>query len=222
MVICWSVAYRSTRVAIFAVLLAIFCVSYRAQSGEIVGPRVLLQPEAAYPTESAATGIYGKILVRVLVDADGRVVEIEDASGPGWACHSVSRPDIIALRNAAEYAARRARFIPATRGGIAIAAIATLEYDFAKRQRSEVTIDLPAVSLPAKIVSDPNVSRVPNVVNGKAINLVKPRYPHLDSYVRPAGQVVLSLVIEPDGRISYAEPLSGDPPASRCSPDRRL
>ena len=73
---------------------------------------ILKMPKPKFPAEAKATGLGGRVTVVVEVDQDGNVTAVKEALGPDWVCPSVNRPDVLALRDAAETAALRVKFAP--------------------------------------------------------------------------------------------------------------
>lgn len=81
-------------------------------------------PPPAYPSTARRLGLGGTVLLRVLVSDGGHVEEIRLANSSG---HSL-------LDEAAQAAVRRWRFIPARRGGMALAAWVEVPVEFDLRQ----------------------------------------------------------------------------------------
>lgn len=77
-------------------------------------------PEVTIPAEAVATGLGGKVDVRVRIDNTGKVIGIEGTTGPDSVCPSVSRIDVLALRAEAERAALETRFSPEIADGTPI------------------------------------------------------------------------------------------------------
>jgi TonB family protein len=77
------------------------------------------KPAAVYPPAAKAARITGTVVVRVLVDESGEVLTAEATSGPAL------------LREAAESAARKARFSPTRLSGEPIKVAGVVTYDFA-------------------------------------------------------------------------------------------
>ncbi|MGQ0540986.1 MAG: TonB family protein, partial [Blastocatellia bacterium] len=71
-----------------------------------------------YPLTAQRTGIEGRVTVEVELDVEGKVVSAKATSG-----HQM-------LRSAAEDAAKRSRFNPATFNGLAIKAKGVIQYNF--------------------------------------------------------------------------------------------
>jgi TonB family protein len=76
-------------------------------------------PKAKYPEEARRLRVSGKVTVRVVVDENGKVISAKATDGP------------LALRLAAEDAARLATFAPTIQGGVTVKVTGTLTYEFA-------------------------------------------------------------------------------------------
>ena len=75
-------------------------------------------PKPVYPEEARRVKASGRVTVRVVVDENGRVISAKATDGP------------VALREAAEAAARQARFEPTTKDGVTVKVTGVLTYDF--------------------------------------------------------------------------------------------
>ena len=63
-------------------------------------------PPVVVPESAKASGLGGVVNVRVKVDAKGLVTSVENINGPGWVCPGVKRPDVLAVQQASETAAK--------------------------------------------------------------------------------------------------------------------
>lgn len=72
--------------------------------------QILVTPNAEHPQLAKDSGLGGRVTVYVTVDQAGNVVSVGDATGPDNVCSSVTRPDVLALREAARTAAATAKF----------------------------------------------------------------------------------------------------------------
>ena len=77
---------------------------------------LISKPDVRTPQEATESGLGGTVSVPVTVDASGNVVSVGKASGPGAVCTRVDRADVVAMRAAAEKAARLVRFEPINNG----------------------------------------------------------------------------------------------------------
>ena len=97
--------------------------------GRYVDATVASVPDPEFPDAAEESGLGGRVSVHVKVDAGGNVISATPA-GPDNVCSSVTRADVIALREAARSAAMKGTFSPAIRDGKPEAATITLSFDF--------------------------------------------------------------------------------------------
>jgi Ca-activated chloride channel family protein len=90
----------------------------RAVSGGVLNGKALTLPRPVYPTAARNTGASGTVVVEVMIDEQGKVVEARALSGHPF------------LQQAAVQAARLARFSPATLSGEAVRVKGTINYVF--------------------------------------------------------------------------------------------
>jgi TonB family protein len=88
-------------------------------------PRVLSKVTARYPTELRSAGIGGDVVLRLTIDARGRIVKIQPISGPEL------------LRREAITAVQRWRYAPATVSGVPVEAETTVLFTFDAQARRE-------------------------------------------------------------------------------------
>src|SRR6185369_5424176 len=88
--------------------------------GGALDSKAVSMPKAVLSEEAKRLKLSGRIVVKVLIDENGKVVSAVAQNGPA------------ALREAAETAAREATFAPMTQGGITVRVSGTLTYDFPK------------------------------------------------------------------------------------------
>ena len=88
--------------------------------GGALDSKAVSRPKAVLSEEAKRLKLSGRIVVKVLIDENGKVVSAVAQNGPA------------ALREAAETAAREATFAPMTQGGITVRVSGTLTYDFPK------------------------------------------------------------------------------------------
>lgn len=91
----------------------------RVVQGGLLNAKAVSKPVPAYPAEARAAGVRGTVSVSVEVDVNGRVTSADARSGPPM------------LREAAEEAAREARFAPTRVAGEAVRVWGTVTYHFA-------------------------------------------------------------------------------------------
>jgi TonB family protein len=90
----------------------------RAVSGGVLNGKAVSKPEPAYPPTARAARASGAVVVQITVDESGRVVSASAVSG-----HPL-------LRQAAEQAARQARFTPTLLSGKPVRVTGTITYNF--------------------------------------------------------------------------------------------
>ena len=95
-------------------------VSHAPQSLGVVNGLAQSLPKPNYPAAALAVNIQGKVDVQVLIDESGRVVSAKAISGNGM------------LRQAAEQAARNARFSPTTLSRVPVKVTGVIVYNFTK------------------------------------------------------------------------------------------
>jgi len=86
--------------------------------GGALDTKATSKPKAELTEEAKRLKLSGRIVVKVIVDENGKVVSAQAQNGPA------------ALREAAEAAARQATFAPVTQDGITVRVVGTLTYDF--------------------------------------------------------------------------------------------
>ncbi|HYE14280.1 MAG TPA: energy transducer TonB, partial [Pyrinomonadaceae bacterium] len=89
-------------------------------SGGVLNSKAVALPRPVYPPAAKSVGVYGKVVVEVTINEEGKVVEARAVSG-----HTL-------LRAAAVTAARQARFSPATLSGQPVKVTGTISYNFAQ------------------------------------------------------------------------------------------
>jgi hypothetical protein len=160
------------------------------------GAKLVSVPKLELPDKAKEDGLGGKVIVQVIIDEKGKVTGSNEIIGPDWICSSVRTAGIDALRKAANEAALKASFIPATKDGKGVKSLSQLTFDF---------------PVPPK-VEKPEGPRISGGVrNGKLIHVEKPVYPKEAKAAGIAGTVSVKLLIFEDGSIYSAEPMDGPP-----------
>lgn len=226
------------KLAISCFSLLVLAVFVQAQT--VISPSRPLKtaPHFEVPEAAKQGGLGGRVTVYVSVDAAGNVVSVDRVTGPGYICSDVARLDVIALRETARLAAQGAIFEPAA--DALPASMVPLFFDFPVAKAREETPLVaddhppevgkttrtyevrpvpngnPPPDYAGPVMSDGKGVRVAGtidggVVNGKAISLVRPRYPAAARAVRASGAVTVRVLIDEDGNIFMAEPISGHP-----------
>jgi protein TonB len=87
-------------------------------SGGVLNGRAISKPQPSYPPIAKAANASGTVVVQVLIDEDGKVMQAHAVSG-----HPL-------LRKAAEEAARNARFSPTQLSGQPVKVTGVITYNF--------------------------------------------------------------------------------------------
>ena len=192
--------------------------------------QILVTPNAEHPQAAKDSGLGGRVTVYVTVDPSGNVVSVGDVTGPDSVCSSVTRSDVVALRESARAAASDAKFVAVS--GELLSQL-PLNFDFPSNKSDQVNSGAPnshpaeytgpviavapandAVAkpdeLPSSRFSTPR-SIQGGVLNGKATSLPKPAYPPAARAVRASGAVSVQVLIDEEGQIFSAAPVSGHP-----------
>lgn len=186
-------------------IVAAFAILITAQTP---GRPVVSKPNVTLSKEAYSFG--GIVRVEVTVDASGKVIAVGKAIGPGSICPSVTRPDVVALREDARKAAARVKFEPSP-GSSPLET--SLEFEFIAKES-------PAVDEPGEtkkfIVygsTDPagGAGTEGGILNGRAEELPKPAYPAAARAVKAAGAISVQVLIEEDGTMFSAQAISGHP-----------
>jgi TonB family protein len=91
-------------------------------TGGILNGRALKLPKPSYPNAARQSGASGVVVVRVLIDENGKVISAEAISG---------HPD---LREVSEEAASRAEFTPTKLSGQPVKVTGVIQYNFVARR----------------------------------------------------------------------------------------
>ena len=174
------------------------------------------------PPKSAKT-LEGRILVVLSVGADGRVTSVDSIDGPGYICPQVTRPDVVAAREAAKRAAWSTIFVPASAVGSTSPSKATLEFYLPARKRADEGKVENYATAPGQgekyTIAGPGTGdggTAPKTLTGgvlenTSMSLPKPPYPAAARAVRASGDVQVRLLIDEEGAVFSAEPVSGHP-----------
>ncbi|HRI03288.1 MAG TPA: energy transducer TonB [Pyrinomonadaceae bacterium] len=204
-------------------------------------PTVKKLPLPKHPALSGTVKLSGRVSVAVTVDEKGKVTSADDADGPYPICKSVTDPTVSALRNAAIDAAKKAIFTPAMIDNRAVAATGRIAYDFmSERPKSDGSgskgvemrldrltklgdpemgarlVDESASSQDSKSGNGVSPSSSPGqvsggVLQGRAMELGKPKYPVAARAVKAGGQVGVQVLIDVTGNVHSAAAISGHP-----------
>ncbi|HUR96747.1 MAG TPA: energy transducer TonB [Pyrinomonadaceae bacterium] len=184
----------------------VFTVSAQPKNDETSPqPKLLSAPSPKYPKEAKEAGIGGRIVVRVVVDASGAIVSVDNPVGPyGQQCGSREiDPRVVALRNSVVEALKQAKFEPAMKDGKPVKSVSYIGSTFDP-------FDGNVAEREKKIISG-------GVINGRALSLPRPEYPSDARPSRAAGAVAVQVFIDEGGKVVAAEAVSGHPLLRRAS-----
>jgi TonB family protein len=155
--------------------------------GGVVNSKAISLPKPVFPKEAKNIVASGSITVQVKLDEEGNVIEARACSG-----HPL-------LRESAVKAARQAKFKPTLLSGIPVKVSGVIIYNFTPETINDEVVVL---------ACPPNMSNT-KVLNGFAINLVKPEYPRELKEQRLSGAVNVQVTIDEDGKLFSATAVSG-------------
>ncbi|HVF48235.1 MAG TPA: energy transducer TonB [Pyrinomonadaceae bacterium] len=174
----------------------------RTISAGVLNGKAISLPQPEYPESARLADIGGTVRVDVVIDEGGGVVsaiadtmdqhEVYDANGIKLAPAGVDP----ALREAAEKAARQARFAPVLIAGKSVQLKGALLYSFVS-DKSE---------------RGPRVGRIYGpLLNNQTEAFPQPVYPEAARAARAQGEVTVHVTIDPEGKVTAAEATSGHP-----------
>lgn len=191
-------------------LLTLTLVLFSAAYSQEAPAKLLSMPDYIISPEATQAGIDGKLAVVVWVKKDGTVDRAEVLAGPSWPCGAEPKTELSEVRNGAADAVKKARFSPAIKDGkpedreMLLTMLVGERYEQAKRYAAEKASGSKPPAAPSLIQG--------GVINGKAVSLPKPEYPHdIISGTRPRGSVQVELLIDESGNVISAGAVNGDP-----------
>jgi TonB family protein len=171
-------------------------------NGGVLNGKAMSLPKPEYPAIARDAGVGGVVSVNIVIDESGLVVSAEadlnDQRFRKSEDGSVPEPLPVdpSLREAAENAARLARFSPTFLSGQPVKIKGTIVYNFVPGK--DVTTETP------RTVAG-------GVLNGKALSLAKPEYPAAAKAVKAEGAVSVQIMIDEEGNVVSATAVSGHP-----------
>jgi len=145
-----------------------------AQAVHSPARKVVDLPKTSLPAWDYGKNFGKTVRVAVTVDETGNVTSVGNATGPGFVCPSVTRPDVLALREKAKEVAAKAKFEPNPDG----ATLSYVEIEFPAKPERNRKEGKEKVEEFMAAASGPVVpGNHGGILNGKAINLPKPTYP---------------------------------------------
>src|SRR5262245_27812580 len=161
----------------------------------IITGEVVTRVQPIYPSIAKQINASGEVLVSVIIDENGRVIEAKAIKG-----HPV-------LRAAAEEAARKWVFKPTFIDGKPVKQPGTLTFIF--------TPPPPSASDPSSAVTSAETSEKlkvsGGVLQGMAIKKVQPPYPPIAKAARASGAVQVQVTISETGEVIESSVISGHP-----------
>ena len=173
------------------VALFVFALSVSASAQENVGvvngkAVSLVKPD--YPSAAKAVNAEGAVRVKIVIDEEGKVISAKAVSG-----HAL-------LKKASELAAWKSTFTPTKKDGKPVVVEGILVYNFVSGNdsiNSEAVIE--------------DLSKFGEVLNAKTLSLPAPKYPAAAKAVQADGLVVVEIIINEEGKVTYAKAVSGHP-----------
>jgi TonB family protein len=173
----------------------------KAVKGGILNGRAIKLPAPAYPEAAKLENAGGPVSVAVTVDEEGNVIDAVAATEITITADDNSsmeaKPIHPALREAAEKAAREAKFSPTKLSGQPVRVSGTITYNFVAGSPPEQDRVLRPID--------------GRVINGRAITLPKPAYPSAAAEARVTGAVNIQVSIDEAGNVITATVASGHP-----------
>jgi protein TonB len=213
---------RFLSLVLFIAATLLMTTTVHAQDGDQEA-KLISAPKVDLPKAAEDAGVDGKVVVVVSVDDTGKVSSVERVIGPDWVCPDVKTPAVLSLRAAAKASALQAVFQPSMRKGKAAKSEMILNFEFGNTKPNPVLppdVGVRKMNDPDKGSQSPLVTPDPlgrplmisgGVLNGKARSLPKPGYPRAARAVRASGAVAIHVLIDTDGHVYSAEPVSGHP-----------
>ncbi len=170
-------------------------------NGGVLNGKAISLPKPDYPSYLREQGKGGTVSVNVIIDESGIVVSA--TAGPALNVRAgadgmIAEKDDIdpALLEAAENAARLARFSPTSLSGVPVRIKGTITYNFMPRNG---------------VGEDERATAKGGVLNGKATSLPSPKYPPAARAVNASGVVSVLIKIDEAGNVLEAQAVSGHP-----------
>lgn len=168
----------------------------------VMNGKAVKLPLPEYPDEARRANVGGSVSVQVIVDEEGNVasanaipvvIKIIKRDGTETNFNPEETAARKLLNEAAEIAAKEAKFAPTILSGKPVRVKGIIVYNFSA-----------AKDIDRKTISD-------EVLNGKATSLPLPEYPAAAKAVKAAGAVQIQVVVDEEGNVTSAEAVSGHP-----------
>lgn len=216
------------RVLVIMAVIAMLATSALAQygpktvNGGVLNGKAVNLPNPAYPEAARDAGISGMIGVNIVVDENGWVIESRAEINDMGKRVDVDGtmldplPADPMLREAAENAARKAKFAPTLLSGQAVRVKGMIVYNFVAGEKiAEAAPSPPRDSATIRslgtFIRQESGGISGGVLNGKATSLPSPAYPPAARAVRAEGSVAVQIMIDETGGVIAASAVSGHP-----------
>ena len=198
-----------TRFLQLTIAILIFSASgVSGQSQEKTEAKILSMPEYVIPPEAAAAGIDGQLLVAVSVGKNGSVERALVVGGPSWPCGSNPRNEVEQVREGIKETAMKAKFLPPIKDGEPQTADLLMTVLIGKRLEEYKRRLASARQMLEE--GGPRIIKG-GVINGKALQLVKPSYPPEARANRVSGMVEIEVIVDENGKVLEAGAVRGNP-----------
>ena len=162
-------------------------------------PRVLNNPDPAYPPETAELGYGGTVKLTIKVGKDGKVKVIQ-ALGPVAPCSNLKDGRIKKIREAVVDAASKVTFEPIVKDGKPAEVEMNITYSFDSDGKPTKGRDISGAK--GRIVEA-------GVLMGRVKLIARPDYPESARASRLSGAIPVSVLIDVDGRVIAASAIGG-------------
>lgn len=199
--------------------------------GGVLNGRAISLPKPPYPEEAKKDGAGGPVSVTVTIDEEGNVIEAKAAAQYKVAgtVNDNGEPEMKpihpALREAAESAAKAAKFSPTKLSGQPVKVTGTILYNFiaggpAIINESPNSSGINAGPEYRERIKESVISGMPReipkqvsggILNGRARSLPKPEYPETAKAAGVSGVVSVKVLVDEDGLVISAEAVAGHP-----------
>jgi TonB family protein len=190
--------------------------------GGVLNGKAISLPKPLYPEEAKKDRAEGPVSVTVTIDEEGNVIEAKAAAEykVAGAVNDNGEPEMKpihpALREAAESAARAAKFSPTKLSGRPVKVTGTIVYNFlAGGPISESPSNgNPTREIPKQVSG--------GILNGRARSLPKPEYPETAKAAGVSGAVSVKILVDEGGNVISAEAVAGHPLLRAAAVDAAL
>lgn len=162
-------------------------------------------PSVVLPDAAKMEFLYGTVLAEVKVADSGKVKDVVQVIGPDWTCPNYESPGLTELRKYVEKQAKIVTFEPRDKDSKVDESTHWVEFKFVDPTPPD------SAKVGAKVISFGRKPINGGVLNGKAIDLVHPKFPAAARAVRASGAVKIDVLISEKGKIISAEAISGHP-----------